>query len=55
MAIDGQITRTDDNAFTGWMASLTFDVDITLTPLRLLLPHRLGQQGARSTVRRSPW
>ena len=32
MAIDGQITRTDDNAFTGWMASLTFDVDITLTP-----------------------
>ena len=31
MAIDGQITRTDDNAFTGWMASLTFDVDITLT------------------------
>ncbi|WP_300064528.1 DUF736 family protein [uncultured Roseobacter sp.] len=32
MAIDGQITRTDDDAFTGWIASLTFDVDITLTP-----------------------
>ena len=31
MAIDGQITRTDDGAFTGWIASLTFDVDITLT------------------------
>ncbi|SFG47453.1 DUF736 domain-containing protein [Roseobacter denitrificans] len=31
MAIDGQITRTDDDAFTGWIASLTFDVDIVLT------------------------
>lgn len=32
MAIDGQITRTDDDVFTGWIASLTFDVDIVLTP-----------------------
>ena len=31
MAIDGKITRTDDDAITGWIASLTFDVDITLT------------------------
>ena len=31
MAIDGQIIRTDDNAITGWIASLTFDVDITLS------------------------
>lgn len=31
MAIDGKITRTDDDAFTGWIASLTFDVDIVLT------------------------
>lgn len=32
MAINGEITRTDDNAFTGWIASLTFDQTITLTP-----------------------
>ncbi|MEJ6396087.1 DUF736 family protein [Gymnodinialimonas sp. 2305UL16-5] len=32
MAINGQITRTDDDALTGWIASLTFDVAITLTP-----------------------
>ncbi|MEM1396148.1 MAG: DUF736 family protein [Pseudomonadota bacterium] len=32
MAFDGKITKLDDDAFTGWFASLTFDVDITLTP-----------------------
>ena len=31
MAIDGKITRTGDDAITGWIASLTFYVDITLT------------------------
>lgn len=34
MNIDGQITRTDDNAFTGYIASLDFDVDITVRPTR---------------------
>ena len=32
MNINGEITRTDDDAFTGWIASLTFDCDVTLTP-----------------------
>ena len=32
MNIDGQITRTDDDAFTGYVASLDFDVDIILAP-----------------------
>lgn len=32
MALNGQITRTDDDAFTGHIAALTFDVDITLAP-----------------------
>ena len=31
MSINGELTRTDDDAFTGWIASLTFDVDVTLT------------------------
>ncbi|MEO0963452.1 MAG: DUF736 family protein [Pseudomonadota bacterium] len=31
MSINGELTRTDDNAITGWIASLTFDVSITLT------------------------
>jgi len=41
MAIDGKITRTDDDAITGWIASLTFDVDITLTknPHKSKEPH----------------
>jgi len=32
MAIEGKITRTDGEALTGWIASLTFDVEITLAP-----------------------
>jgi uncharacterized protein (DUF736 family) len=31
MTLKGTITRTDDNAFTGWIASLTFDVDIVIS------------------------
>jgi len=31
MSINGQLTKTDDNAFTGWIANLLFDVTITLT------------------------
>lgn len=30
MSITGTLTRTDDDAFTGWIAGLTFDADITL-------------------------
>ena len=30
MSINGELTKTDDGAFTGWIADLTFDVDITL-------------------------
>ena len=28
MTLEGTITRTDDDTYTGWIASLTFDVDI---------------------------
>lgn len=31
MNINGELTRTDDDAITGWIASLTFDCDVTLT------------------------
>ena len=30
MSIDGKLTRTDDDAYTGWVAGITFDTDITL-------------------------
>ena len=31
MSITGEFTRTDDDAYAGYIASLTFDVDVTLT------------------------
>jgi len=31
MTLEGTITRTNDNTFTGWIASLTFDVDIAIS------------------------
>ena len=30
MSINGELTRLDDGAYTGWIADLTFDVTITL-------------------------
>ena len=30
MSINGTLTRTDDGAYTGWIADLTFDVIVTL-------------------------
>lgn len=32
MSITGKLEKTDDGAFAGWIASLTFDVDVSLTP-----------------------
>lgn len=31
MNINGELTKTDDGAYAGWIASLTFDVDVSLT------------------------
>ena len=31
MTLEGTITRTDDDTYTGWIASLTFDVDIVIS------------------------
>ena len=31
MTLEGTITRTNDNTFTGWIASLTFDADIAIS------------------------
>ncbi len=30
MSINGTLTKTDDDAYTGWVAGLTFDTEITL-------------------------
>ncbi|MEM6943199.1 MAG: DUF736 family protein [Pseudomonadota bacterium] len=32
MSITGDLTETDDGAYAGFIASLTFDVEITLVP-----------------------
>lgn len=38
MTLEGTITRTNDNTFTGWIASLTFDVDIAISEN----PHKMS-------------
>lgn len=30
MSINGELTKLDDGAYTGWIADLTFDVNVTL-------------------------
>lgn len=49
--INGEITRTDDDALTGWIASLSFDTQITLSET----PYKAKDSVRSDTARRSCW
>ena len=55
MTLEGTITRTNDNTFTGWIASLTFDVDIAISenPHKKTEKHTDFEITAKSTRNRS--
>ena len=55
MTLEGTITRTDDDTYTGWIASLTFDVDIVISenPYKKTEKHPDFEITAKSTRGRS--
>lgn len=55
MTLEGTITRTNDNTYTGWIASLTFDVDIAISanPHKKSEKHPDFEITAKSTRNRS--